>query len=180
MKFKKKTTSLGDAFYLSLLRTHEEAMAELYEMYAEKLSCCPKLWRDLRQQELQHAKVLHELEFAMKTGKAQIDRNGHPSHKVKISLDSLQPRIRTWRTWGLTKKEAFEYALLMEGAFIEKTFFVPAPGDSEEVRKTFTMIETGSANHFKLLEDEYYKNVPSANIVKFLTGRVKDFFRLNS
>ena len=164
-----------DIQFVELAIKHEHAMAMHYETFYNLVPCCEEFWKGLSNEELQHGQRLGVLLREIKLGNAELAPTRHDSTVIEASLLSLQKRIEVWNRDGVAIKEAFEYALLLEGGMIEDAIFEPHEGDSELASQILWEMRTGTNDHFSRLREEYEKHSYGAGFIRHLRATFKSF-----
>lgn len=167
----------NDITFIELAIQHENAMAALYTTFYELVPCCPELWKALSKEEVQHGQRLEILLREIKLGNAELAPIRHELTTIEPSLNALQEQIKTWYREGVGIKEAFEYALLLEGGMVEDAIFCAQEGDSEITTQILWEMHSGTNNHFERLREEYEKHSFSAGFIKHLAATFKSFLR---
>ncbi len=127
-----------DISFLTLLQRHERALARLYRMVAETQTEGAALWRQLCAARAEHAARLGELAQAVRSGKATLAGKRFPIRELNVSLAALEARIQSWKHWGVPRREALEYAGMLQEHLLRSDFYLPYYGDSKELAKTLS------------------------------------------
>lgn len=167
-----------DIEFVKLAIKHENAMALLYETFYNLVPCCTEFWKALSNEELQHGHRLEVLLREIRMGNAELAPTRHNSTIIEASLQSLEERIKGWNRDGVAIKEAFEYALLLEGGMIEDAIFGPQEGDSDLTTRILLEMQSGTNDHFSRLREEYEKHSYGAGFIKHLAATFKSFLKI--
>ena len=128
-------------------------MARLYEVIARQLPKTATFWLQLKAEEFQHAGMLTELVREVQLGHAWIAAERENTRKITTSLGVIEAQATRWTKEGVSVRDAFRYALLMENSLVEKEYFVPLQGDSATVIQTLGAIYASTNNHIKRLRE---------------------------
>ncbi len=132
---------------LRLMIQHEHEMAKLYTVLADKIEECEKFWRHVAVQEIRHMHLLEDLAEEVQLAKATVADDPKRRRALRISLQSLTPRIHLWGSHGVAKGEAFRYALVVEGGMIERCTFALGMDDSSHARQVLRTLTKETKGH---------------------------------
>ena len=150
-------TILGNAFFVNMLIRHEQAISRLYEVLAEKVPKSKSFWNHIHLEEDRHADLLQGLAEEVKLGLSGLSAERLPTSKVKEAVDFIEPRTRSWSSWGVTPQYAFNFALMLEGSLIEHQVLVPVDGDSCYATSVLNSLRRHTEEHVLRLQEEARK-----------------------
>jgi hypothetical protein len=136
---------------IGAMMQHEQALARLYEFYAEKFLECKDFWADLSREEIQHANWLDALQ-------AEIEDGSEDFVVERFSLATLEHSLNYVRELRARAKEsnfllmnALSTALQLEKALIENKYFEVLGGDNAETKRTLDKLAQSTKIHYEKL-----------------------------
>ncbi len=152
-------SELGDALFLTMMIRHEHALADLYQVMAEKLPKTKTFWQHIAAEEIRHAELLQNLAEEVKLGLSALAPGRLGCGAVKTSLDFIEPKTRSWANWGVTAERAFDVALYLEGSVLEHQVLMPVDGDSCFAVSVLNAVQRHTREHVMRLREaaEKYK-----------------------
>lgn len=142
---------LGDKLFMNTLITHELVMEEMYRVFEEKVTSDAQLWSRLATEENGHAALLTEMSAAAKEGAVLIPDARLPTKDLRTILDSVQSKVKSWRRWGLKRKEAFEFAISQEKSITENCLYLPFEFEDEQLFEACQQMADASRAHAEQL-----------------------------
>jgi len=138
--------------FLALMATNEKAMARLYHAYAEKTPAHEDFWRELSEDELDHAMWIRELREKVENEEIAVRERDFSKDEIQRSINLLQDQIDRVLNVGLSflsHKEELEIALEKEEGLIEKEFFKVFETDDGELKELLERLKKETEIHFK-------------------------------
>jgi rubrerythrin len=132
---------------LELMARHEEAIAELYETYAEKFPDYKEFWERLAKEEASHANWIRDLHAKVENGAISF---GHGRFNIK-AIDRSLSYVKQWTTdaeggW-VEPLQAMSIAHDLENALIEKNYLDVREADTEEMKKLVSKLREATGEH---------------------------------
>lgn len=108
---------------LDLLVRHEERIARLYQLYAERFPEEARRWSGVARQEETHAERIREWAARWEAGKAELSEVPFESAPVRVSMEFLSGAIREAEAGTPSLEEGVGVAIDVENTFIDREFF---------------------------------------------------------
>ena len=134
---------------LELLAQHEEAISRLYGLYEQKFPNFKLFWRDLSEEETEHAKWIRSLLSKIQQGAISFEEGRFSKWAVKTSLANVQSYINKIGSQEISIKNALAKALDYERNMIENKFFEVFETDSAELKNVLLALKTATDKHIK-------------------------------
>jgi rubrerythrin len=132
---------------LEAMREHEQALAHLYELYAEKYPDYEDFWTELSLEENLHAAWLDKLWSEIENGSEDIVVERFPIGAVQRSTEYVKKLEDTASQPDFTLINALSTALRLEEALMENKFFEVCEGDSVKTKRTLNSLAQGTMEH---------------------------------
>jgi hypothetical protein len=165
-----------DLDFLKLAIAHEETMVQLYELFRIHVPKSAKLWDALISEEKLHASRFKLLNDEVTAGRAHLGPERPGLGGIKASIDSIKGKIAMWRRDGVSKTDAYEYAMLLEGGMVEDRLFASCEEDSPLAQSILYEMQSGTNNHFHRIRKEYEENDMSVGFFKHVKAKFKSLF----
>jgi hypothetical protein len=134
---------------LELLAKHEATVGDLYLEYSKLFPEHKEFWMRLDREERKHAQAVRDLNQKVTDGAVKIAQD---RFKKEI-IEGATSRVISWikeAKGGITDMvDALANALVIENSLVEKTYYRLYDADSEDMKKTFTMLVEASKEHRK-------------------------------
>lgn len=132
---------------ISLLSTHEQAMADLYWAYAARFQEEANLFRTLAMAERAHAQWISEFVARARAGQTQINPRRFRPAAFDTSLTFLREQLAQVETPGFDLLTALSVAHDLEEALIERRYFEVLEGDSPELADLLRRLQKETEQH---------------------------------
>ena len=132
---------------LEAMREHEQALAHLYELYAEKYPDYKDFWTELSLEENLHAAWLDKLWSEIENGSEDIIVERFPIGAVQRSTEYVKKLEDTANQPDFILVNALSTALRLEEALMENKFFEVCEGDSVKTKRTLNMLAQSTMEH---------------------------------
>ena len=136
---------------LGALKEHEQIIAQLYKVYAEKFSECKDLWTELANEETQHACWLDTLQAKVEDSSEDFVIDRFPIAAIEYSVVYVKKMIAQAHESDYTLINALSTALDLEKALIENKYFEVYEGDSVKTRQTLAQLAQSTHAHYEKL-----------------------------
>jgi hypothetical protein len=143
-------TSADDV--LEHLQQHEEAIADIYEVFSDRLRSMAAFWTHLVAEEKSHAMVITMIRKAIGTNNIKLDTHKFKTAAVQTAIDFICRQAVQVRDQGITPMKALALAIDLERAMIERDFFCVFESDSPVIRKEFTALREHTLAHQRMLQ----------------------------
>lgn len=143
---------------LEVLKQHELAIAELYEVYAEVLPEFRDFWIDLSTEERQHAEWIDELYAEIRNNDEDfvVERFSIPT--IKHSTEFINQQAINAHDSDFILINALSTALQIERGLIEKRYFEVFEGDSANTQKILKLLDDCTRSHYEKLYNFWQEN----------------------
>ena len=153
---------------LNAFKEHEQAIAHLYEVYAEKFPECKDLWMELSSEEIQHARWLDLLQDKIEDGSEYFVVERFPLAAIEHSIGYVNQLATRAHQPDFTLINALSTALQLEQALIENKYFEVFEGDSAKTRHTLALLAQSTHTHYEKLHKawrEYEGGRPESSVL---------------
>ena len=138
---------------LEAMREHEQALAHLYGLYAEKYPQYKDFWTGLSIEENLHAAWLDKLWTEIENGSEDIVVERFPIGAVQRSTEYVKKLEDTVNQPDFTLVNALSTALRFEEALMENKFFEVCEGDSVKTKRTLNSLAQGTQEHCRKVRE---------------------------
>ena len=132
---------------LELLADHESEIARLYETYASVLPDRRRLWKDLADDETNHADWVRSLIPLVENGSLAVREGRFAAAAIETSLEYIRRRVTEASVEPPGFLKALVIALDVEDAMLEKQFFDVADEDASEFRRVLNSLKSETQRH---------------------------------
>ncbi|MBN2315694.1 MAG: hypothetical protein JXM79_17330 [Sedimentisphaerales bacterium] len=137
---------------LRALKDHEQALARLYDVYAETFPECKELWMQLAREEIQHAHWLDKLQAGIEDSSEDFIVERFSIATIEHSIGYVTQLISRAQQADFTLINALSIALQLEKALIENKYFEVFEGDSGNTRRTLDLLAQCTQAHYEKLQ----------------------------
>ncbi len=131
---------------LELMAENEEAVARLYQAYAERFPPHRDFWRELANEEIHHSRLIQHL-AASNDLSVKIDEDRFDLNVFQVSLDYLEKKLIEAVNGKISIKDALSTALDIETGMLERGYFEVFVGDSQDFKKTLQALAAATEKH---------------------------------
>ncbi|HAS82820.1 MAG TPA: hypothetical protein DCS43_09150 [Verrucomicrobia bacterium] len=148
---------------LERLQQHEEAVAEIYATFGDRIPCMADFWSNLVNEEKSHAMVINMIRKAIGNANLSLDTRKFNMTAVQTAIDFIRRQTEQIRVQGTTTVKALFLAINLEQAMIERDFFCIFETDSPDMKREFSALREHTLKHQRMLERmlEREKDKPS-------------------
>ncbi len=132
---------------LMALYNHEIAISQLYGAYADQFSEYEDFWRDLSEEEINHAASLESLSRKVKAGDECVTMGTFSFASIEASIERMSKLIAQVEDADVTLIDALAHAVRIEEGMIENRYFEVFEGDSEEAIEVLNTLADDSRRH---------------------------------
>ncbi len=136
---------------LEAMKEHELALAELYEVYADKFPAYKDFWTKFSREEYQHADWINTLQTRIEESNEDFVVERFPIGAVEHSTEYVKKLTNTTRQSDMLLINALSTAVHLEQALIEKKYFEVFEGDSLSIKKTLSLLAQSTQKHYEEL-----------------------------
>lgn len=140
---------------IKMMIQQEKTIAKLYTIFAR---CFPEqkiLWKDLAEEEREHAAYLKRLYNALKRDDVGFSADRFSRKLLEESLNFIQTNIKKAKQKEFSALNALSLALSLEKAMLESKFFNLFEGDSPQVTEILSYLATSTNEHARKIQDEW-------------------------
>ncbi len=139
---------------IELLIQHENAVGDLYSVYARKFMDMEEFWFSIVQDERKHASWIQGTLDKVKEGKVTFDPAVFKIEAVKESLDYVKKLIKEAEQNDLKPIDALQNAFDIERTMIEDKFFEVFGDIPSDIKAVLNSLIEGTKFHVKVVEQE--------------------------
>ena len=136
---------------LEAMKEHELALAELYEVYADKFPEYKDFWTKFSREEYQHADWINTIQTRVEESTEDFVVERFPIGAVEHSTEYVKKLANTSRHQDMLLINALSTAVHLEQALIEKKYFEVFEGDSAKIKKTLSLLAQSTQKHYEKL-----------------------------
>jgi len=134
---------------LEAMKDHELALAELYEVYADKFPEYKDFWTKFSSEEIQHADWINTLQTKVEESPDDFVVERFAIGAVENSTEYIKKLANTARQEDLLLINALSTALHLEQALIEKKYFEVFEGDSMKTKHILSLLAQSTQKHYE-------------------------------
>lgn len=151
-------TAKAPAEILEAMKEHEQALARLYGLYAEKYPEYKNFWMSLSLEENQHAAWLDKLWSEIENGSEDIVVERFPIGAVQRSTEYVKKLEDTVNQPDFTLVNALSTALRLEEVLMENKFFEVCEGDGVKTKRTLNLLAQSTMEHCHKVRELWQKH----------------------
>jgi len=136
---------------LEAMKEHELALAELYEVYADKFPEYKDFWRKFSSEEIQHADWINKLQTRFEESTEDFVVERFTIGAVEHSTEYIKKLADTARQEDMLLINALSTAVHLEQALIEKKYFEVFEGDSAKTKHVLSLLAQSTQKHYEKL-----------------------------
>ncbi len=145
-------TDLADKIeVIELMAKHEESIAGLYSVFAEKFPEC-ELWPYLYGEELKHSEWLRSILNNVYEGSVKFTDYHLTNRSLNISIRNLESNKEKAKNGQFDLEEALTIAFTMENSLIEDHYLDYFSSDIEGIAKVLDDLKEDTRKHRELLK----------------------------
>ena len=144
----------------------EEAVAQLYTAYSERLPDHASFWLHFAAEEMQHAAMLRKLYDVLEGGHVFFNVARFKPEEVREQIDDLQNMQFDAKHGELSLYSAVNYALATERMLAENSFYSIVESDAPEYKYIAERMIHFSKEHVRELEEEAGKAIDMGVLAK--------------
>jgi len=148
-------TDFPETIAIGLLIACEEALGELYTVYAAQDAELAPFWTGLSSEERTHATWLRNLLKYLQQGDIRFQENRFQPDTFRTFLHYVQSRITEARARAIPPFAALSIAVDIEGEMVEQCFFEVLDGDRPELRRTLTLLASATEKHRQVVKAKW-------------------------
>jgi len=143
---------------LEALKVHEKEIVGLYEVYAETFPAYSSFWTDLSKEEIEHAGWIERLQAKIEDGTEVFVVERFPAAAIEKSISYVNGLINKAGEADFELIDALSEALHLEEALSESKYFEVLEGDSDETKRTLTLLASSSRKHYQKVREAWQNN----------------------
>ena len=137
------------------LRSYENLLSEVYNIFSSKFSEYHSFWRDISIDENTHAFMVDTFISLYKSKNILFDNRSFPLERVNIFIDEIKKFKSKIIENDILLPEALEFAMKAENSFIEKKLFQHQDNDPPEFKKLLIALHDDSEEHYNKILNLY-------------------------
>jgi hypothetical protein len=134
---------------LDAMKEHEQAIADLYELYARKFPEYEDFWTELSREEVQYAGWLEKLQYHIENSAEDFVVERFPVGAIEHSTEFVKKQMDTAQQPDFFLINALSTALRLEEALMESKYFEVLETDSAKTKHTLTMLAQSTQAHYQ-------------------------------
>ena len=138
---------------IQILEENEEALAGLYQAYANRFPEYEEFWFSLAIQEIDHSNLIHELIQKINRGEALLYEHTLDIAYLQTFRDLIKRETDRAKYKPISHYEALSTALSVEKDIIEHKYAQIFDSDSTDIRRILDEMTIATKRHLKLLEE---------------------------
>ena len=138
---------------IQILEKNEEALAGLYQVYANRFPQYEEFWFGLAMQEIDHSNLLHEMIQKVKRREARLYEHTLDIKYLQTFSDLIERETDKAKYEPISHYEALSTALRVESDIIEHKYAQIFDSDSEEIRRDLDEMTIATKRHLKLIKE---------------------------
>ena len=135
-------TGIADA-----LAAYEEAIGDLYDLYAVEFPRAAELWHGLSTEEYGHGSMIRDLGARVEDREVFLDGGRFQLREIEAAECSVREQIEVAQDSRMSLVEALERAADLEQSLIEQRSYEVFDSDGENVRKVLAYLRESSVRH---------------------------------
>jgi len=143
---------------LEAMKEHELALAELYEVYADKFPEYKDFWTKFSSEEIQHADWINTLQTKVEESPDDFVVERFAIGAVEHSTQYVKKQTNTARQSDMLLINALSTALHLEQALIEKKFFEVFEGDSMKTKHILSLLAQSTQKHYEIMREVWQEH----------------------
>lgn len=148
-----------------LLITHEEAIGQVYALFATRFTEHAEFWMRLHREEQDHAMLIRTLQLEMQEGQVQFDEHRVNLIAIRMSINYARAILSYAQKQNVSLDTALGMALDLEDALLEKNVLHIFHANGTILQKTFQQLEQTFVDHFQRIQ-AYRDSVKAAIAVQ--------------
>jgi hypothetical protein len=143
---------------LEALKTHEKEIARLYEVYAETFPLYGSFWIELSKEEIEHANWIERLQTRIGNGSEDFVVERFPVAAIEHSIGYVKQLVYKAEEDDFQFIDALSEAMHLEEALSESKYFEVLEGDSDETKRTLTLLAGSTRKHYQKIKEVWREN----------------------
>ncbi len=140
---------------LVALRSYENLLSEVYNVFSLKFSQYRSFWRDISIEENTHAFMVDTFISLYKSKNISFENRSFPLEKINSYIDEIKTFQSKLIGNNIIHSEALEFAIKTENSFIEKKLFQYQDNDPPEFKKLLLALNDDTEEHYNKILDLY-------------------------
>ena len=136
---------------LEAMKEHELALAELYEVYAEKFPEYKDFWATFSREEIQHADCINTLQTIVEESTEDFVVERFKIGAIENSTQYVKNLADTARQSDISLINALSTAVYLEQALIEKNYFDVFESDNAQTKQILSLLARSTQKHYEKL-----------------------------
>ena len=137
---------------LEMMAKNEDAVGELYGVYASTFPEHKELWESLMLEEANHAKWIRKFIVDVKDGLIVFNGGRFNVKAIEESIESLREAAIKARRGAVGIHQALMTAFELEDSLIEEKWLDAVKTDSDEMQKLLELLHSGTNEHRARIE----------------------------
>ncbi|MHC4499824.1 MAG: ferritin family protein [Planctomycetota bacterium] len=132
---------------IEILAKHELAISQLYMACAERFPAYKDFWRELSEEETEHARWINELHSKVEDGRVYFNENRFQTAAIARSLQYIQELQQKVPQPDFSLINALSAAVAIEDALIENKYFEAFEADSPALKEVLRILAEATDKH---------------------------------
>ena len=134
---------------LEAMKEHELAIAELYEVYADKFPEYKDFWTQFSSEEIQHADCINSLQIIVEESTEDFVVERFKIGAIENSTKYVKNLADMARQSDISLINAISTAVYLEQALIEKNYFEVIESDNAQTKHILSLLTERTRKHYE-------------------------------
>lgn len=130
-----------------MLAANEEAIANLYRVYASRFTEYASFWNHMAEDEIGHAAVVRKCSAEVAKGLVRLNKDRFKKETLHTYHDYANKELDMAQEQSLSLTHALSTTLYIERSLIEARFFEVFEGGSKEFKKLLSQMTVKESEH---------------------------------
>lgn len=134
---------------ISLMHKQELLLSELYRIFSNQFPACAKFWRELADEEEQHAQWIHQLFHLIESNHIIFEEGAVKTYTLKTFIEGLEQDVQRALSKTFTQQEALALTNNYETSLIEKKSFEKFIPVHDKAKRVMRILSEETKDHMK-------------------------------
>jgi hypothetical protein len=138
---------------INLLGKTEEALAGLYQIYAQRFQEHDEFWTGMAMEEIDHSNLIHDISQKIKHHQARLYEHLSGSQAMADFNNILQQETERAKYENLSHLDALKTSLKLVKYIVDHNYFYIFDSDSEEIRTILDELTEAAHSHYTFIKE---------------------------
>jgi rubrerythrin len=134
------------------MKEHELVISQLYGVYADKIPQYREFWKEISDEEVQHAEILEALFHHAQNNPDEFIVERFSVTTVENSIKNVRRFIKEAESTDISMEKALPIAMFLEQSLIESDYFEILAGDSPKTQRILEHLAVGTKEHYEKMQ----------------------------